>query len=73
DILDFVGLLPCLALLSLSAALTLGAFILSDPTEKEQALTWEMIFEALPCMAQKYKIRRLIDNKDAKRDSTSPQ
>ncbi|KAF9471880.1 hypothetical protein BDN70DRAFT_868898 [Pholiota conissans] len=40
---DFVGLLPCLALLSLSAAITLGAFILSDPTEKTTALSWDLL------------------------------
>ncbi|KDR83260.1 hypothetical protein GALMADRAFT_276159, partial [Galerina marginata CBS 339.88] len=48
DVLDFVGLLPCLALLSLSAALTLGAFILTDPTEKTQVLSWDLLFEAFP-------------------------
>ncbi|KAF8192101.1 hypothetical protein BJ912DRAFT_849126 [Pholiota molesta] len=40
---DFVDLLPCLALLSLSAAITLGAFILSDPTAKNTALSWDLL------------------------------
>ncbi|KAF9471882.1 hypothetical protein BDN70DRAFT_938614 [Pholiota conissans] len=53
DILDFVGLLPCLALLSLSAAITLGAFILSDPTEKTTALSWDLLFTAFPMLAPK--------------------
>ncbi|KAF8184784.1 hypothetical protein BJ912DRAFT_927607 [Pholiota molesta] len=43
DVLDFVGFLPCLAFLSISAALTLGAFIITDPTNKPHALTWDMI------------------------------
>ncbi|KAF8192095.1 hypothetical protein BJ912DRAFT_1096404 [Pholiota molesta] len=53
DVLDFVGLLPCLALLSLSAAITLGAFILSDPTEKATSLSWDLLFTAFPMLAPK--------------------
>ncbi|KAF8157809.1 hypothetical protein B0H34DRAFT_674338 [Crassisporium funariophilum] len=52
---DIVGLLPCLALLSLSAAITLGAFILSDPTEKSQQLSWDLLFEAFPMLDPKKK------------------
>ncbi|KAF8883613.1 hypothetical protein CPB84DRAFT_1789856 [Gymnopilus junonius] len=59
---DFVGLLPCLALLSLSAALTLGAFILSDPTEKAQVLSWELIFEAFPRLDPKGTHRKHLRN-----------
>ncbi|KAF8799444.1 hypothetical protein BYT27DRAFT_7201503 [Phlegmacium glaucopus] len=39
---DFVGLLPCLALLSLSAAFTLGALILNDPTDHPLRLSWDL-------------------------------
>ncbi|KAF9477201.1 hypothetical protein BDN70DRAFT_934391 [Pholiota conissans] len=53
DILDFVGLLPCLAFLSISASLTLGAFILTDPTKKPYALDWDMLFEAFPILNTK--------------------
>ncbi|KAF8810243.1 hypothetical protein BYT27DRAFT_7253830 [Phlegmacium glaucopus] len=45
DIIDFVGLLPCLALLSLSAAFTLGAFILTDPTDHPLRLSWDLWFD----------------------------
>lgn len=38
-----MGLLPCLALLSVSAAITLAAFILTDPTQKTQVLSWELL------------------------------
>ncbi|KAF4617603.1 hypothetical protein D9613_006280 [Agrocybe pediades] len=55
DVLDFVGLLPCLALLSLSAVLTLGAFIFSDPTEKPQVLDWDLLYEAFPMLGPKGK------------------
>jgi hypothetical protein len=48
DIIDFVGLLPCLALLSLSAAFTLGAFILTDPTDHPLRLSWKIWHEAFP-------------------------
>ncbi|PPQ76171.1 hypothetical protein CVT24_006597 [Panaeolus cyanescens] len=61
DIVDFVGLLPCLALLSLSAALTLGAFILSDPTETPKKLSWQLIYEAFPQLDRK-KPRKVLDN-----------
>ncbi|KAF9054820.1 hypothetical protein BJ165DRAFT_1440935 [Panaeolus papilionaceus] len=57
---DFVGLLPCLALLSLSAALTLGAFILSDPTETPKKLSWQLIYEAFPQLDRK-KSERTFD------------
>ncbi|KAF9473957.1 hypothetical protein BDN70DRAFT_937020 [Pholiota conissans] len=53
DVLDFVGLLPCLALLSLSAAITLGAFILSDPTERTTALSWDLLFATFPKLSPK--------------------
>ncbi|KAF8810245.1 hypothetical protein BYT27DRAFT_7186689 [Phlegmacium glaucopus] len=48
DIVDFVGLLPCLALLSLSAAFTLGAFILTDPTDHPLRLSWDLWYQAFP-------------------------
>ncbi|KAF8810242.1 hypothetical protein BYT27DRAFT_7186680 [Phlegmacium glaucopus] len=48
DIIDFVGLLPCLALLSLSAAFTLGAFILTDPTDRPLRLSWDLWYQAFP-------------------------
>ncbi|KAF8962098.1 hypothetical protein BDZ97DRAFT_1663391 [Flammula alnicola] len=43
----FVGLLPCLAFLSISAALTLAAFILTDPTDKPHALSWNLLCKSI--------------------------
>ncbi|KAK7444355.1 hypothetical protein VKT23_015370 [Stygiomarasmius scandens] len=40
---DLVGILPCLALLALSAAFTLGAFVLTDPTDEDLPMTWDAI------------------------------
>ncbi|KAH9479213.1 hypothetical protein JR316_0007800 [Psilocybe cubensis] len=50
---DFVGLLPCLGILSFSCALTLGALLITDPTQKEE-LTWKMVKpEILPALGIK--------------------
>jgi len=51
SILDFVGLFPCLSLLSLSAALTIGVFLLVDPEQgegrRDRKLTWDVLLESL--------------------------
>ncbi|KAF8184783.1 hypothetical protein BJ912DRAFT_905383 [Pholiota molesta] len=64
DVLDFVGLLPCLAFLSISAALTLGAFIITDPTDKPHALSWDMLYEAFPILNTK-RAREILDEQTA--------
>ncbi|KAF5348056.1 hypothetical protein D9758_010006 [Tetrapyrgos nigripes] len=46
--LDFTGILPCLALLALSAAFTLGAFVLTDPTDQTLPMTWDAIYDTFP-------------------------
>ncbi|KAJ7589987.1 hypothetical protein C8J56DRAFT_1025257 [Mycena floridula] len=50
DIVDFVGLLPCLAILSVSASLTLGAFVLTDPTAEDNPLTRDVLYDAFPVL-----------------------
>ncbi|KAJ7575899.1 hypothetical protein C8J56DRAFT_405531 [Mycena floridula] len=55
DIVDFVGLLPCLAILSVSASLTLGAFVLTDPTAEENPLTRDVLYDAFPVLNPRKK------------------
>jgi len=60
DILDFVGLLPCLAILSLSASLILGAFIFTDPTKgNHSGVSLQQIYAAL--MPRKTVMRHIED------------
>ncbi|KAH6911934.1 hypothetical protein BKA70DRAFT_1098864 [Coprinopsis sp. MPI-PUGE-AT-0042] len=55
DVIDLVGLVPCLALLALTAALSLGVFLLSDPSATTRTLRWKNMrkpyrpFEARSC------------------------
>ncbi|TEB34001.1 hypothetical protein FA13DRAFT_1730316 [Coprinellus micaceus] len=43
DIVDLVGLVPCLAILALTAAFSLAAFILTDPTDMPRRIRWKVI------------------------------
>ncbi|KAF6748202.1 hypothetical protein DFP72DRAFT_1074470 [Ephemerocybe angulata] len=47
DIVDLVGLVPCLAILALTAAFSLGAFILADPTSSPRQIRWKLIHDAI--------------------------
>ncbi|KAK0477830.1 hypothetical protein IW261DRAFT_1565617 [Armillaria novae-zelandiae] len=48
DILDFVGVLPCLVLLSICAVTMVGIYLFTDPaTNSREKLTWSGLVEAL--------------------------
>ncbi|KAK0431784.1 hypothetical protein EV421DRAFT_1852354, partial [Armillaria borealis] len=48
DILDFVGLLPCLILLSISAITMVGIYLFADPDDpSRKAFTWSELKNAL--------------------------
>ncbi|KAK0477889.1 hypothetical protein IW261DRAFT_1565690 [Armillaria novae-zelandiae] len=48
DILDFVGVLPCLVLLSISAVTMVGIYLFTDPSkDSREKLTWSALVEAL--------------------------
>ncbi|KAK0493860.1 hypothetical protein EDD18DRAFT_395017 [Armillaria luteobubalina] len=48
DILDFVGVLPCLVLLSISAVTMVGIYLFTDPSkDSRQKLTWSALVEAI--------------------------
>ncbi|TFK29100.1 hypothetical protein FA15DRAFT_700380, partial [Coprinopsis marcescibilis] len=51
---DLCGLVPCLALLALTTACTLGVFILSDPASetRRRELHWnrDLLYEAIPAL-----------------------
>ncbi|KAK0472985.1 hypothetical protein IW261DRAFT_1660123 [Armillaria novae-zelandiae] len=48
DILDFVGILPCLVLLSISAVTMVGMYIFTDPAQdSREKLTWSALVETL--------------------------
>ncbi|KAK0477846.1 hypothetical protein IW261DRAFT_1565640 [Armillaria novae-zelandiae] len=49
DILDFVGVLPCLVLLSICAVTMVGIYIFTDPAkESRRELTWSGLGELFP-------------------------
>ncbi|RXW17704.1 hypothetical protein EST38_g8158 [Candolleomyces aberdarensis] len=50
DIVDLVGIVPCLALLALTAAFSLGAFILTDPTNMPRQVSWKLMHDAFPSL-----------------------
>ncbi|KAK0434233.1 hypothetical protein EV421DRAFT_1352549 [Armillaria borealis] len=46
DILDFVGVLPCLVLLSISAVTMVGIYVFTDPSkDSREKLTWSALGE----------------------------
>ncbi|PBK58456.1 hypothetical protein ARMSODRAFT_1028250 [Armillaria solidipes] len=48
DILDFVGVLPCLVLLSISAVTMVGIYIFTDPAQdSREKLTWSALVQTL--------------------------
>ncbi|KAK0436938.1 hypothetical protein EV421DRAFT_1979294 [Armillaria borealis] len=48
DILDFVGVLPCLVLLSISAVTMVGIYIFTDPAkDSREKLTWSALVNAV--------------------------
>ncbi|KAK0239332.1 hypothetical protein EDD85DRAFT_539075 [Armillaria nabsnona] len=48
DILDFVGVLPCLVLLSISAVTMVGIYIFTDPAKDcREKLTWSALVNAV--------------------------
>ncbi|KAK0215428.1 hypothetical protein IW262DRAFT_1496378 [Armillaria fumosa] len=48
DILDFVGVLPCLVLLSICAITMVGIYIFTDPAkDSREQLTWSALVKAL--------------------------
>ncbi|PBK88272.1 hypothetical protein ARMGADRAFT_1034230 [Armillaria gallica] len=50
DILDFLGVLPCLVLLSISAVTMVGIYLFTDPSkDSREKLTWPALVEALLC------------------------
>ncbi|KAK0226757.1 hypothetical protein EDD85DRAFT_975950 [Armillaria nabsnona] len=50
DILDFVGVLPCLVLLSISAVTMVGIYIFTDPAQdSHEKLTWSALVQTLAC------------------------
>ncbi|EAU87517.2 hypothetical protein CC1G_11189 [Coprinopsis cinerea okayama7 len=48
--MDLVGLVPCLALLAMTAACSLGVFLLSDPASTKRELRWTNMQEAFPVL-----------------------
>lgn len=45
---DFVGVLPCLVLLSISVVTMVGIYIFTDPAEySHEKLTWQALVHAL--------------------------
>ncbi|KAK0462165.1 hypothetical protein IW261DRAFT_1528442 [Armillaria novae-zelandiae] len=58
DILDFVGVLPCLVLLSICVVTMVGIYIFTDPTkESRRELTWSGLVQAL-CRGRKSDLER---------------
>ncbi|PBK99910.1 hypothetical protein ARMGADRAFT_523195 [Armillaria gallica] len=48
DILDFVGVLPCLVLLSISAVTMVGIYVFTDPAkDSREKLTWSALVNAV--------------------------
>ncbi|KAK0429983.1 hypothetical protein EV421DRAFT_1913585 [Armillaria borealis] len=48
DILDFIGLLPCLTLLSISAIAMVGIYLFADPDDpSRRTLTWSELENVL--------------------------
>ncbi|KAK0226753.1 hypothetical protein EDD85DRAFT_163293 [Armillaria nabsnona] len=48
DILDFVGVLPCLVLLSISSVTMVGIYIVTDPAQdSREKLTWSALVQTL--------------------------
>ncbi|KAJ2923331.1 hypothetical protein H1R20_g13767, partial [Candolleomyces eurysporus] len=58
DIVDLVGLVPCLALLALTAAFSLGAFILTDPTNMPRQISWKLMHDAFPSLKSSPKAEK---------------
>ncbi|SJL16605.1 uncharacterized protein ARMOST_20131 [Armillaria ostoyae] len=53
DILDFVGLLPCLVLLSICAVTMAGIYLFADPDHpSRRAFTWDELVDVLLCLKQ---------------------
>lgn len=73
DIMDLVGLVPCLALLALTAAFSLGAFILTDPTSQPRQIRYKMMRDAF---SSKHKAQANVEQqhpeKTSQTSSSSP-
>ncbi|KAK0191870.1 hypothetical protein F5146DRAFT_1135586 [Armillaria mellea] len=70
DVLDFVGVLPCLVLLSISAITMVGIYIFTDPVnDSHEKLTWSALVEALSHLRKANSER--IESKDLTQDSYS--
>ncbi|KAK0472987.1 hypothetical protein IW261DRAFT_1611359 [Armillaria novae-zelandiae] len=60
DILDFVGVLPCLVLLSISAVTMVGIYIFTDPAQdSREKLTWSDLVKTLRTGLRRATLERI--------------